>query len=297
MSDTPFHVEPHRGTIHLEEAQIVAHERRAGNQYVLRVRAPLAARRAQPGSFAHITCDPAVPLRRPLSIMLADEAEGWLDFLYKPIGRGLARLAEREPGERLSVLAPIGRGFEPRPSRPRVVALGGGVGIPPMIFAARRLRDDAAFHAPLVLMGSELPFPFDVAESRLDLPGMPGSATDGMALLESWGVASRLASNAGIAGAYPGHVPALARAWLSTLERAALAETQLLACGPEPMLRAAAALARELDLPCQLALEEYMACGVGGCAGCTVLVQTTAGPAMKRVCVDGPVFEASDVYP
>jgi dihydroorotate dehydrogenase electron transfer subunit len=288
---------PHRGTIHLEEAQILAHERHPGNQYVLRVHAPLAARRAQPGSFAHITCDPGVPLRRPLSIMLADETEGRLDFLYKPVGRGLARLAERVPGETLSVLAPIGRGFEPRPSHPRVVAIGGGVGIPPMIFAAQRLRQDERFDKPLVLMGSELPFPFEVRASALDVPGMPDGVSDGMALLESWGVASRLASNAGFAGAYAGHVPALAREWLSALEPAALAKTQLLACGPEPMLRAAAALARELDLPCQLALEEYMACGVGGCAGCTVLVQTAAGPAMKRVCVDGPVFEARDVYP
>jgi dihydroorotate dehydrogenase electron transfer subunit len=63
------------------------------------------------------------------------------------------------------------------------------------------------------------------------------------------------------------------------------------------MLRALADLAREFDVPCQLALEEYMACGVGGCAGCTVLVQTPAGPAMKRVCVDGPVFESRDVFP
>jgi len=57
------------------------------------------------------------------------------------------------------------------------------------------------------------------------------------------------------------------------------------------------ALAREFDLPCQVSLEEFMACAVGGCAGCTVLVQTDDGPAMKRVCVDGPVFDAYTVYP
>jgi len=78
---------------------------------------------------------------------------------------------------------------------------------------------------------------------------------------------------------------------------AALCACLLVACGPEPMLRAAAKLAREFGLPCELALEEYMACAVGGCAGCTVLVQTPTGPAMKRVCVDGPVFPANQVYP
>ena len=56
-------------------------------------------------------------------------------------------------------------------------------------------------------------------------------------------------------------------------------------------------MAREFNLPCQISLEEFMACAVGGCAGCTVLVQTENGPAMKRVCVDGPVFNADAVYP
>ena len=63
------------------------------------------------------------------------------------------------------------------------------------------------------------------------------------------------------------------------------------------MLRAVATLAHEYELPCQVSLEEFMACAVGGCAGCTVLVQTPEGPAMKRVCVDGPVFEADSVFP
>jgi dihydroorotate dehydrogenase electron transfer subunit len=63
------------------------------------------------------------------------------------------------------------------------------------------------------------------------------------------------------------------------------------------MLVAAAKLARELDLPCQLAVEEFMACGIGGCAGCNLPILTSEGPAMKRVCVDGPVFDAREVYP
>jgi dihydroorotate dehydrogenase electron transfer subunit len=61
------------------------------------------------------------------------------------------------------------------------------------------------------------------------------------------------------------------------------------------MLKAAAALARDFGLPCQVSLEEFMACAVGGCAGCTVRINTPAGPAMKRVCVDGPVFDAATV--
>jgi len=286
-----------RGTIYLEDAEILVHEAWPGRQHVLRVLAPAAARRAEPGSFAHITCDPCVPMRRPLSIMRADPDEGWLEFLYKPVGAGLEKLTARRPGERLSMLAPIGRGFFPSPSRPRVLAIGGGVGIPPMIFAAERLAARPEFRTPIVLMGSELPYPFRLEPSALAVPGAPDDATHGMALLESIGVPSRLASNAGLPGAHAGVVTALARRLLEAMPDARRAETQLLGCGPGPMLQALAVLAREFDLPCQLALEEYMACGVGGCAGCTVRVETSSGPAMKRVCVDGPVFEAREVYP
>src|SRR5690606_22429537 len=256
-----------RGTIYLEDAEILAHDAGPGRQFVLRAAAPPAARRAEPGSFAHITCDPCVPLRRPLSIMRANPDEGWLEFLYKPVGKGLEKLTVRRPGERLSMLAPIGRGFFPSPSRPRVIAIGGGVGIPPMIFAAERLARRPEFRTPIVLIGSELPFPFDIVPTALPAPGAPQDATHGMALLESLGIPSRLASNAGLSGAFAGYVPALARRILESMPDDARAETQLLGCGPGPMLHALAILAREFDLPCQLALEEYMACGVGGCAG------------------------------
>jgi dihydroorotate dehydrogenase electron transfer subunit len=285
-----------RGSVFLEDARILAHEAFAGHQFILRVQAPRAARTATPGSFAHIACDPSVPLRRPLSIMRADAGHGWLEFLYKPRGHGLSMLSTRRPGESLSLLAPIGHGFTVDPSRPRLLALGGGVGIPPMIFLADRLRGQAGRDL-LVLVGSEVPFPFELVESRLDVPGIGQSASHAVALLEQWGVPSRLASNAGLAGAHRGYVTDLARDWLDALPPAARAETQVVACGPTPMLEAVASLARELDLPCQLSLEEFMACGIGGCAGCNVRVVTPDGPAMKRVCVDGPVFDARSVYP
>jgi len=165
-----------------------------------------------------------------------------------------------------------------------------------MIFLAEQLRAQRSL-LPLVLMGSEVPFPFELTESRLDVPGASESATHAVALLEEWGVPSRLASNAGLKGAHRGFITDLARAWLDTLSAEQRDETQVFACGPTPMLEAVAKLARAFDLPCQVALEEYMACGIGGCAGCTVLLTTPDGPAMKRVCVDGPVFDARQVYP
>jgi dihydroorotate dehydrogenase electron transfer subunit len=287
----------HRGTIFLEEAEVVSHDRFDANQFVLRLRAPKCAQAATPGSFVHLTCDESLPMRRPLSIMRADAERGTIDVLYKVIGGGLALLAKKRPGDRISTLGPIGNGFVAHPDRPRTLLVGGGVGIPPMIFLAERLRerDDAPWQ-PLVLMGSEVPFPFRARPSTIVVPGMPEGTIASMPLLDEWGIPSRLASLAGFPGCYEGYVTDLAATWLGSLDSSALAEVEMFACGPTPMLKAAAAVAQRFGIPCQVSLEEFMACAVGGCAGCAVRVQTPTGPAMKRVCVDGPVFDARTVF-
>lgn len=288
---------PHRGTIFVEQAAVLAHTHFAGEQHVLRVAAPRCAARAVPGSFAHVQCAADLPMRRPMSIMRASVREGWIELLYKVVGAGSRALARVQPGESLSLLGPIGRGFTPHPERPRVLALGGGVGIPPMVFLAERLVEVGAPWKPLVLMGSELPFPFRSRPSTILTPGMPDEVIGCMPLLDEWGVPSRLASLAGFPGCFEGYVTELARRWLASLDAAALVEVELFACGPTPMLAACARLAAEFALPCQVSLEEFMACAVGGCAGCAVPVRMSdGGTTMKRVCVDGPVFEARDVF-
>ncbi|MDE2219455.1 MAG: dihydroorotate dehydrogenase electron transfer subunit [Gammaproteobacteria bacterium] len=277
---------------------ILQHSAAAAHQHILRISAPRTARAASPGSFVHLRCDAALPMRRPLSIMRAEPAAGWIEVLYKVVGAGTAALSRRRAGETLNLLGPIGHGFEPDPARPRLIAIGGGVGIPPMVFLAERLTTDHRTNwQPLILMGSEIPFPFRTRPSRILVPAAPAGAIACMPLLDEWGVPSRLASNADYPGCFHGHVTELARRVIAALSATECAEVALCACGPTPMLAATAALAREFALPCQVSLEEYMACAVGGCAGCAVEVRTAAGRAMKRVCVDGPVFEAQAVFP
>ncbi|HKC17469.1 MAG TPA: dihydroorotate dehydrogenase electron transfer subunit [Steroidobacteraceae bacterium] len=289
---------PHRGTIFVEEGAVLQHVRCEAQQHILRIAAPLTARHATPGSFVHLRCGTALPMRRPLSIMRAAPEPGWIEVLFKVVGAGTAALGQCRVGEPLNLLGPIGQGFTLRPERPRVLAIGGGVGIPPMIFLAEALRSDTrSAWKPLVLMGSEIPFPFQARPSRILVPAAPAAAIACMPLLDEWGIPSRLASNAGFAGCFEGHVTELASEWLAALTAKERDEVALYACGPPPMLAAAARLARANALPCQVALEEFMACAVGGCAGCAVEVRTSAGTAMKRVCVDGPVFEAETVFP
>jgi dihydroorotate dehydrogenase electron transfer subunit len=234
-------------------------------------------------------------MRRPFSIMRTSPQEKWLEILFKVVGLGTRLLSIREPGEPLNLLGPIGRPFEPLRNRPRTLLLGGGVGIPPMIFLADVLRRDHHWK-PFIIMGSEVPFPFNIKPSRLILRGIPPVVDAAMSMMEKGGIPSRLTSLQGFSGCFNGQVTDLAKYWLDRQHPQSLATVQVLACGPEPMLRAAANMAREYGLPCQVSLEEFMACAVGGCAGCAVRVNTKVGPAIKRVCVDGPVFDATQIF-
>jgi len=286
---------PHRDTIFPEQAEILSHQAFDGDQYIMRVQAPECARHARPGSFVHIQVAPFRPLRRPISIMRSSRESGWVELLYKAVGEGTRLLSQRRPGEQLDMLGPIGQPFELDPARRRPLLIGGGVGMPPMIFMAQELAADHRFD-PLVILGSEVPFPFRPEPSKILLPDMPDGVIASMPLLDDWGIPGRLASLQGYAGCHQGYVTDLARGWLEALDQENREQVAVYACGPHPMLEAVADLAAAFDLPCQVSLEEFMACGVGGCAGCAVAVSTPDGEQMQRVCVDGPVFDARQVF-
>lgn len=284
-----------RDTVFLEDAEILSHQAFAGDQFIMRLLAPHCAAKAMPGSFVHLTCDPQLPMRRPISIMRCTAKHGWIELLYKRVGKGTGLLAQRTTGEKISLLGPIGNPFTPSPGRNKPLLIGGGVGMPPMVFLADTLRKDPQ-KQPFVILGSEVPFPFQSIPSQIIIPGLADGVIASMPLLDDWGIGCRLASLQGFPGVFQGYVTELAEQWISSLNMQALSEVEIFACGPHPMLEAVAQLAANHNIPCQVSLEEFMACGVGGCAGCVVEVQTPQGPAMKRVCVDGPVFDAQTVF-
>jgi dihydroorotate dehydrogenase electron transfer subunit len=295
VSDAIFAAQKNRGTIFVEDAVLLEKEAYAGEQFVLRLQAPKCSHHAVAGSFVHVRCDDTIPMRRPLSIMRADASEGWIEVLFKVVGDGLTSLGSAQIGDKISVIGPIGHGFEAHSDRMRPLLIGGGVGIPPMIFLTEQLLADDLEWLPTVLMGSEIPFPFEATASSIATVWLAENTNASMPLLENWGVTSRLASLAGFDGCFEGFVTDLSRRYLDSLDPEQLAQTEVFTCGPTPMLKAVAAVAADYELPCQVSLEEFMACAVGGCAGCTVEIQTPNGLAMKRVCVDGPVFDASEV--
>ena len=281
-----------RGTIFVEDGEVLAVETWPGDQFIMRIRAPKCAANAEPGSFVHITCSDELPMRRPLSIMRV--GDDWIEILYKIVGNGLRHLSSKQVGDPVNVLGPIGQPFRFSPERPNTLLIGGGVGIPPMVYIADQLRQEGDWQ-PFAILGSEIPFPFAEQSSQIATPWLDASINRTMPLLEDWGIPCRLATLAGYEGCFDGYVTDLARHWLDSLSAEQLAATEVYSCGPTPMLKAVANLAAEYDLPCQVSLEEFMACAVGGCAGCAVRIATPDGDAMKRVCVDGPVFAAHEV--
>ena len=214
-----------RGTIFVEEAVLTEKHTFAGEQFVLRLAAQHCSQKAVAGSFIHIQCNENIPMRRPLSIMRANADEGWVEVLFKVVGDGLRALGSAEIGDAFSIIGPIGNGFQSHTDRSRPLLIGGGVGIPPMVFLAEQLLADEHDWKPMVLMGSEIPFPFETATSSIATPWLPDRISNSMPLLEKWGVPSRLASLAGFTGCFDGYVTDLARRYLDGLTAGELAQT------------------------------------------------------------------------
>jgi dihydroorotate dehydrogenase electron transfer subunit len=196
-------------------------------------------------------------LPRAFSVLRAPAGSDELHFLIEDVGPGTARLCELQDGSELSLLGPLGIGFAAPREHRRALLTGGGVGIAPLAIWQDQLAQSAT-----VLLGFR------------DAAHAPGAG-----LLR----AAQVATDDGSIG-HPGLVTELLSA-----ELRADGHAEVYACGPPPMLEAVRALCAERDVPAQLALESGMACGFGACFGC--VVPTTDG--YVRVCVDGPVIDAS----
>lgn len=238
---------------------------------VLELDAPEIAQSAEPGQFINIACDQF--LRRPIGLMSVDRQNGTIRVGVRVQGPGTHWLALRKPGDVLSVLGPLGHGFTLAGYR-RVITIGGGTGVFPLLFVHQvcneqnleslavcgyRSRDDSLLLDTYRDLGCRTLFASDTGD--LDIAGQ---ATDALAVV------------------------------LSDLDD--LDKTVLLTCGPRPMMKSVVQLARKYSIPCQVSMEERMACGVGVCLGCACATHDPDHPGdiiYQRCCVDGPVFDAA----
>ncbi|MDR3644035.1 MAG: dihydroorotate dehydrogenase electron transfer subunit [Clostridia bacterium] len=223
---------------------------------------------AAPGQFVGILCE-GMPLRRPLSICRTDERNHAFCVVFEVRGAGTQWLAARGKGELLDVLGPLGSGFDLSGCESKsAVFVGGGIGAPPLLAAAQRFGSRAD-----VLLG------FRTAASVILLRDFAGT-----------GAHVFIATDDGSAG-HRGLVTELLGA---RLDRAPC--DIVYACGPKPMLSAAAEIAAAHGVRCQVSLEERMACGVGACLCCASKIRdASGGEHYRHVCKDGPVFEADQV--
>lgn len=252
--------------------------------------APEVAVAAKPGQFLMLRPGPTWEplLRRPLSLYQVNREEGTVEVVFRVVGRGTSLLSQREEGEAVDLMGPLGQGFfvdeVEAPARggshPLAVLVGGGLGAAPLPFLAQELRRRKR------------------RRMRAFLGARCRDEVIGFLELIRLGVEVTVATEDGSLGEQ-GRVTQILHRGLQEGGRG----QEIYACGPWPMLEAIAPLAREFGCGYQVSLEARMACGVGACLGCTcreVLVSLRQiaggalgeGPAVAgtRVCVDGPVF-------
>ena len=223
------------------------------------LRAASIAPLCSPGQFVHIKCSDELLLRRPIS--LCDVEDDTIRLVIESVGKGSKWLCERQAGELLDLLGPLGDHGFPIPDaddgRP-ILLIGGGVGAPPMLGLCRALVEKGL--SPRVILG------FNSAREAILLDGFRALGADVTVTTADGSMGAR------------GFVTAAMD----------LPHDYFFACGPEPMLRA---VAQKSPAPGQLSFEERMGCGFGVCMGCSC--QTKYGA--KRICKDGPVLLKEEI--
>lgn len=220
------------------------------------------------GQFLHIKCGDDQLLRRPISVAITgqDEPEDLVTLIFEVRGEGTKWLSRRKAGDKLDVIGPLGNGFDVS-KEGRYLLVGGGIGVPPLMEYGECLKWPHT--AVLGFRTKNKAFPAIVSRFKEHCE-------------ETY-----LCTDDGTLGRH-GFVDSQVREILEKGNNF----TAILACGPRPMLKSVAKAAAEFGVPCQVSMEERMACGVGACLGCAIQMKDGT---MKHVCKDGPVFNAEEV--
>lgn len=238
----------------------------AKNMYSYWVHCPEVARVAQPGQFAHIKVD-GFSLRRPISICEIDKEQGNIRVVFEIRGKGTEKMAFLNEKDNMDFIAPLGNGFSLLSPNKRVVVVGGGIGVPPLLETAKQYGQNAA--------------------------AFLGFRSADAVILESDFINYHVHTTICTEDGTKGERGFVTTALQSYLEKKPV--DMLYTCGPLPMLKAVVQLAEAYQIACEVSLEERMGCGVGACLVCACKTQKNGKEAMSHVCKDGPVFSAEEV--
>ena len=260
------------------------------NYYKIILSCARIARLAEPGQFLQVKLSEGDEplLRRPLSVhrlssqqRTAKKKPNSIELLYEVVGRATGILSQKKTGDYLDVIGPLGRGFDYsaqalKRSSAQVLAAG-GMGVAPLMFLAEVLIK----RNTIVLIGAKTKKHILCEEEFKKL-----------------GCTVRIATDDGSRG-FKGKVTDLLRKVLRN-KQYARRNTQIYACGPRPMLKEISCISQAQSIPAQISLEEHMACGIGACLGCVVKTQYARRNMQyefqyKRVCKEGPVFNADEI--
>lgn len=231
---------------------------------------PEAAAVSRAGQFVHIRAA-GYTLRRPISICEIDKAKGTIRIVFEVRGGGTDTLSKLEAGEKMDIILPLGNGFTVKeiPSDKTVIAVGGGIGVPPMLGIAAEYAKTGKVNAIIGFRSK------DKVILEEDLKRIGAEVT--------------VCTDDGSYG-YNGVVVAPLE---EELKKGSVA--MIYACGPTPMLKAVVNTAKKYNVPCEVSLEQRMACGVGACVGCVCNINRNGESLVLRVCKDGPVFNGEEV--
>ncbi len=253
-------------------SEIVFNKRVAADTFFLGLRSPRIVAEAKPGQFVMLRVgrgmDPL--LRRPFSICGVRDDDLVL-ILYRVVGRGTTIMCDVREGESLSVLGPLGSGFEMPHKGEKPILVAGGMGIAPLIFLASTIEPGSFRFLAGFGSGEEIVATDEVGLSGIDLSI---STDDGSA--GHRGLVTELLENR-LAG-FNGNINPV-----------------VFACGPLEMLKGVAAMTANKDVQCQVSLEASMACGLGACQGCAIRRSSEQAIAYYHVCQDGPVFDVKSL--
>lgn len=255
----------------VQERCEVLERRRTGAYQALTLVAPGIAEHARPGQFVHLLAgdDRSFPLRRPFSVHKVERLGGSLgtvEVVFDVVGAGTRALARLRPHEVVDALGPLGRPFDPPEAPAGCLLVGGGYGTAPLFFLATELRARRC-RVDFVIGAATAGRLLDAMEAKRLGHSLTVTTDDG---------------SAGRRGLVTDPLPGLL---------ASTGAERVYACGPMPMLAAVSRLAAAAGVPCQVAVEEQMACGTGICFSCVVPV----GDRMARSCLEGPVFDGTAI--
>lgn len=246
------------------DSQILSQELIGNDVWKMVVFCPEAAILAAPGMFVQVRIERgSLLLRRPISLADVDKEEGTLTLIYRIIGKGTSAMSACKAGERINILGPLGHGFDTTAQKPLLI--GGGMGIAPLLFLAKQFAGKAD-----ILMGGR-------SKAEMFWPEIFKTYVHDIFITTDDG-------SLGTKGFTVTLLPELLKK---------KAYDCVIVCGPEIMMRSVAQLAAEANLPCQVSLEKRMACGLGACLSCSI---DTIDGQRKKVCKDGPVFWAKEVF-